>query len=101
MHNLLYQMRQTAAARIAAILKARPKEVMPSAPSRANRDETGLPVNGAAPTAPEDEEFERSMKQIRDAERSAREQAPTMFIGSAPEDERAEFEQWEREAWGV
>ena len=67
MHNLLYQMRQTAAARIAAILKARPKEVMPSALN--DTPIPGLPVNGAAPTA--------------------------------PEDERAEFEQWEREAWGV
>lgn len=71
MHNLLYQMRQTAPARIAAILKARPKEVMPSARPTVHEDSghSGLPVNGAAPTA--------------------------------PEDEQAEFEQWEREAWGV
>lgn len=99
MHNLLYQMRQTAAARIAAILKARrPKEVMPSAPIRNKRQlEIGLPVNGAAPAAPSLE----AIKSVLEDAQWAGELPPIPIYLNEEDEEQAEFEQWEREAWGV
>lgn len=104
MHNLLYQMRQTAAARIAAILKTRHervqlKEVMPSVRPTANSQSIpGLPVNGAAQTAPEVCGAIYGFGFIC--------QFPKGHSGPCGHpkydgDERAEFEQWEREAWGV